>query len=105
MTRQPEEEEEQRGIVVNQDNVGDVIEQMDQMASEEIVAPGYYTVSMNYEWYFKTGDAISENAYVENSPDMDRAIAVSDAYYGDHSSIVWLYRQTGKPIMIQAVDV
>ncbi len=41
----------------------------------------------------------------DDSPDLDRAIAVSDAYYGDHSSIVWLYQLTGKPIMIQAVDV
>ena len=39
----------------------------------------------------------------DDSPDMDRAIAVSDAYYGDHSSIVWLYQMTGKPIMIQTV--
>ncbi|HBA50119.1 MAG TPA: hypothetical protein DCZ91_20465 [Lachnospiraceae bacterium] len=41
----------------------------------------------------------------DDSPDMDRAIAISDAYYGDHSSIVWLYQKTGKPIMIQTVDV
>lgn len=40
----------------------------------------------------------------DDSPDLDRAIAVSDAYYGDNSSIVWLYQRTGKPIMIQAVD-
>ena len=30
-----------------------------------------------------------------------RAIAVSDAYYGDWSSLVPLYEKTGKPIMIQ----
>ena len=41
----------------------------------------------------------------DDSPDLDRAIAVSDAYYGDHSSLVWLYQQTGKPVMIQSVDV
>lgn len=37
----------------------------------------------------------------DDSPSMDRAIAVSDGYYGDWSSIVWLYQKTGKPIMIQ----
>lgn len=37
----------------------------------------------------------------DDTPEMYRAIAVSDAYYGDWSSIVWLYRQTGKPILIQ----
>lgn len=36
----------------------------------------------------------------DDTPDMDRAIAISDAYYGDNSSVVWLYRQTGKPVMI-----
>ena len=36
---------------------------------------------------------------------MNRAIAVSDAYYGDQSSLVALYRKTGKPIMIQNADV
>ena len=40
----------------------------------------------------------------DDSPHMDRAIAVSDAYYGDNSSIVWLYKQTGKPLMIQGMD-
>ena len=41
----------------------------------------------------------------DDSPDMNRAIAVSDAYYGDQSSLVALYRKTGKPIMIQNADV
>ena len=41
----------------------------------------------------------------DDSANMERAIAVSDAYYGDWSSIVWLYKQTGKPIMIQNVEV
>lgn len=35
--------------------------------------------------------------------DVDRAIAISDAYYGDFSSIVQMYKQTGKPIMLQDV--
>ena len=41
----------------------------------------------------------------DDSANMERAIAVSDAYYGDWSSIVWLYKQTGKPIMIQNAEV
>lgn len=65
-TRQPVEEEERRNVVVNQDNVQEVLNEMEQRASEEFVAPGYYTVKMNYEWHFATGDAASENAYVEN---------------------------------------
>ena len=41
----------------------------------------------------------------DDTPDLHRAIAVSDAYYGDMSSLVELYRVTGKPVMIQNVDV
>lgn len=37
----------------------------------------------------------------DDSPDMDRALVLSDAYYGDESSLVTLYKHTGKPIMIQ----
>ena len=40
----------------------------------------------------------------DDSVDMDRAVALSDAYYGDMSSIVWLYQKTGKPNMIQNTD-
>lgn len=41
----------------------------------------------------------------DDSADLNRAIAISDAYYGDHSSVVQLYQKTGKPIMIQNVEV
>ncbi|MCR5304784.1 MAG: CDP-glycerol glycerophosphotransferase family protein [Lachnospiraceae bacterium] len=37
----------------------------------------------------------------DDSPDMYMAIAVSDAYYGDSSSVMTLYRYTGKPVMVQ----
>lgn len=41
----------------------------------------------------------------DDSPDLDRAIAYSDAYYGDGSSVVELYTHTGKPVMIQNTSV
>ena len=41
----------------------------------------------------------------DDSSDMDRAIAFSDAYYGDGSSVVELYTHTGKPVMIQNTNV
>ena len=37
----------------------------------------------------------------DDTVDIDRAILLSDAYYGDMSSVVTLYKTTGKPIMIQ----
>ncbi len=41
----------------------------------------------------------------DDSADMDRAVILSDAYYGDRSSIVQIYKKTGKPMMIQNVRV
>ncbi len=41
----------------------------------------------------------------DDTPDVDRAIVLSDAYYGDPSSIVQMYQLTGKPIMIQNPDI
>ncbi len=37
----------------------------------------------------------------DDTADMDRAVVLSDAYFGDVSSIVPLYQKTGKPVMIQ----
>lgn len=41
----------------------------------------------------------------DETADVDRAVVLSDAYYGDASSVVQLYQQTGKPIMIQNVEI
>ena len=41
----------------------------------------------------------------DDTPEMNRAIIISDAYYGDGSSIVQLYEKLEKPIMIQNVEV
>lgn len=41
----------------------------------------------------------------DDSADLDRAIALSDAYYGDPSSVVQLCQEKKMPIMIQNVDV
>lgn len=41
----------------------------------------------------------------DDTPELHRAIAVSDAYYGDWSSLVTMYKETGKPIMIQNMDI
>lgn len=41
----------------------------------------------------------------DDTPDLHRAIALSDAYYGDWGSVAVLYKETGKPYMIQNVKV
>lgn len=56
-------EEPKRNVVVTRDTVEDIV---DDMFEQEYVPPGYYSVSMNTEWHFATGDAVSEDAYVEN---------------------------------------
>lgn len=39
----------------------------------------------------------------DDTPDMDRAIALCDAYYGSESSVVPVFKETGKPVLIQNV--
>ncbi len=41
----------------------------------------------------------------DDTPDMDRALAMSDAYFGDQSSLVPLFQKLERPIMIQNVEV
>lgn len=41
----------------------------------------------------------------DSSADMDRAILLSDGYYGDNSSVLHLYKYLKKPIMIQNVSI
>lgn len=41
----------------------------------------------------------------DDTSDMERAVALSDAYYGDESSVRHLYQKTGRPVMIQDVTV
>ncbi len=41
----------------------------------------------------------------DDSADLDRAIILSDAYYGDESSVIQLYEQIGKMVMIQNVNI
>lgn len=41
----------------------------------------------------------------DDTADMDRAIVLSDAYYGDGSSLVQLFQKTGKPVMIQNAEI
>ncbi len=39
----------------------------------------------------------------DDTTDMNRAVVLSDAYYGDSSSVLQVYQKTGKPIMVQNV--
>lgn len=41
----------------------------------------------------------------DDSADLDRAIALCDAYYGDGSSLVQLCQKAGRPVMLQNVEI
>lgn len=41
----------------------------------------------------------------DDSPELNRAIALCDAYYGDWSSLVQLCQEARKPVMIQDVEI
>lgn len=60
-----------------------------------------------YERYMELRRRYLEEGWgiYDDTADMERAVILSDAYYGDWSSIVTLYRETGKPIMIQNVEI
>lgn len=59
-----------------------------------------------WEAYEKLREQYIEEGFgiYDDSAELNRAIAVSDAYYGDASSLVQLYQETGKPIMMQNVE-
>lgn len=60
-----------------------------------------------WEEYQKLADKYRAEGWgiYDDSPELDRAIALCDGYYGDHSSLVQLCQDVGKPIMIQGVDI
>lgn len=58
-----------------------------------------------WEGYKEIRDRYIEEGWgiYDDSADLDRAVVLSDAYYGDGSSVVQLYKQIQKPIMFQNV--
>lgn len=59
-----------------------------------------------YEGYLSIVQKFKDEGWgiYDDSPELNRAIAVSDAYYGDGSSVAALYQKTGKPILIQELS-
>lgn len=53
-----------RNVVVNEENVEEILQELDEI---EAIPPGYYEAIMNSTWYFASGDAESDNAYVKNA--------------------------------------
>lgn len=55
-----------------------------------------------YDEYRRIVHEYRESGYgiYDDSADLHRAMASSDAYYGDSSSVVYLWEKTGKPLLI-----
>lgn len=60
-----------------------------------------------WEGYRKIREKYREERWgiYDDSADLDRAIVLSDVYYGDLSSVIQLYQKTGKPVMIQDAEI
>lgn len=70
-------------------------------ATIESMRPQLWTEYRNLvQCYKKEGWGI-----YDDTPELDRAIALCDAYYGDHSSLVQLCQKAEKPVMIQDVNI
>lgn len=57
--------------------------------------------------YLQRVEAFKEKGWgiYDETPDPNLAMALSDGYYGDPSSLVTTYRETGKPILLQNVYI
>ena len=58
----------------------------------------------DYEMLVKEYRAEGWGIY-DDSAELDRAIALSDAYYGGHSSLVQLCQSAGMSVMVQDVEI
>lgn len=59
-----------------------------------------------WERYQEIRDRYVEEGWgiYDDSTDMDRAVVISDGYYGDHSSVIQLCEKNGEPTLIQNVS-
>ena len=60
--------------VVTEDNVEEI---MQGINDENLTPPGSYELSMTTEWTFKNGDAVSEDAFIENVKDNQNSVYVT----------------------------
>lgn len=60
-----------------------------------------------WEAYKKIRDTYVEEGWgiYDDTADLDRAVVISDAYYGDMSSVMQLCRKAGLPVMLQNMDI
>lgn len=68
------------------------------LQTAQAMNPGFLKAYLYMVEQFK----ILDNCIYDDTSDLDRAIALSDAYMGDYSSLVMLFGFTGKPIYLHS---
>ena len=63
--------------------------------------PNYKEAYLKRIYFFKEQDW----GILDETADPDLAMALSDAYYGDMSSLTTVYKATGKPVLIQNIFI
>ncbi len=76
-----------RGEVLTPENAEEIIK---QMTTPENTADASFEAVMNYTWLFPAGDAVSSNAYVENSPNNRNAFYFTVALTGKSQTILYV---------------
>lgn len=105
--------------MMEKDNMLDKIRRtVDRMKKEEDIVlwwrphPLYESTMMNIrpDWVEEYRRIVEEYKQMDigifdKTPDMNRAIAQADVYYGDESSVMYLFQKVNKPVVLQNVDV
>ncbi len=60
-----------------------------------------------WDRYRKTAEEYKRQGWgiYDDTDDQVRAIAATDAYYGDWNSVIWTYEESGKPVMLQNKEI
>lgn len=67
--KEPENQGDTNGYVINEDNYQQIVEEMDAR-----VEAGYFETYMNTEWTFSDGESETKNAILGNSPNNTKPI-------------------------------
>lgn len=89
ITRNAQPEPEKRNVVVTQENAEQVYEEINKMDESSSVAPGYYTVTMNPTWHFKSGTETSYDAVVENVENNTNDVYFDIVLESDESQVLY----------------
>lgn len=89
ITRNTQPGPEKRNVVVTNDNAEQVYEEINRMEESAAVTPGYYTVTMNTTWHFKSSSEASYDAVVENVENNTNDVYFDIVSEGDETQVLY----------------